>query len=215
VHYNYSYHQASGGLRLESAVDAFIPAGQVTGQVTTLSYESSDPLKITKVTDPFGRFATFAYDSSGRLQKITDVMGITSEVEYGDNDYVFALTTPYGTTVFITENNGGFPQMEITDPLGGKERFEFNPGIGYVPGVEPVPAGMGTESSLNGYRNTYFWDKKAMASMPSVDYAKARVYHWEHSRELPSTASGTLESEKLPLEGRVWYNCSPRQLMHT
>jgi YD repeat-containing protein len=202
VHFNYSYQAESGGFRLESVVDALEPIGQVT----TLSYESADPLKITKVTDPFGRFATFSYDPSGRVQRITDVMGITSELGYGDNDYVVALTTPYGTTGFTTVDGGGWPRLEITDPLGGKERFEFNPGIGFVPGVEPVPAGMGTEPSLNGYRNTYFWDKKAMASMSSLDYAKARIYHWEHSKELPNTASGTLESEKLPLEGRVWYN---------
>ena len=36
------------------------------GQVTTLSYElASDPLKITRVTDPFGRYATFQYNGSG------------------------------------------------------------------------------------------------------------------------------------------------------
>jgi hypothetical protein len=39
-------------LRLVAATDAL-------GQVTTISYEHTDPLKITKVTDPFGRFATF------------------------------------------------------------------------------------------------------------------------------------------------------------
>ena len=49
------------------------------GQVTTLSYEHpTDPLKITKVTDPFGRFATLEYDASLRLVKITDVIGLTS-----------------------------------------------------------------------------------------------------------------------------------------
>jgi len=48
-------------LRLIAATDAI-------GQVTTLSYDlSSDPLKITRVTDPFGRFATFDYTSTGRL----------------------------------------------------------------------------------------------------------------------------------------------------
>jgi RHS repeat-associated protein len=210
VHLNYSYEPTSGGFRLVSAVDALQPSGQVS----VFSYEDADPLKITKVTDPFGRFATFSYDPSGRLQRITDVMGITSELGYGDNDYIVALTTPYGTTGFTTVDYGGWPRLEVTDPLGGKERFEFNPGIGFVPGVEPVPVGMGTEPSLNGYRNTYFWDKKAMASMPSLDYAKARIYHWEHSREIPNTASGTLESEKLPLEGRVWYNY-PDQIFGT
>ena len=44
------------------------------GQVTTLSYElPADPLKITRVTDPFGRYASFEYDAAGRLSRITDV----------------------------------------------------------------------------------------------------------------------------------------------
>ena len=41
-------------LRIIAATDAL-------GQVTTLAYEHADPLKITKIIDPFGRFATFVY----------------------------------------------------------------------------------------------------------------------------------------------------------
>jgi len=47
------------------------------GQVTTFSYQNTaDPLKITKVTDPFGRFATLAYNGSGRLATIIDLSGV-------------------------------------------------------------------------------------------------------------------------------------------
>ena len=55
------------------------------GQVTTLSYDhASDPLKITKITDPFGRFATFTYNAAGQLESITDAIGLTSTFVYGD-----------------------------------------------------------------------------------------------------------------------------------
>src|SRR5437016_7244273 len=51
-------------------------------QVTNVSYElPGDPLKITKVTDPFGRFATFEY-TNGQLIKITDEIGIQSQFTY-------------------------------------------------------------------------------------------------------------------------------------
>jgi YD repeat-containing protein len=57
--------------RLVSVTDA-------TGKTSTFSYEmAADPLKITKITDPFQRTAIFAYDASGRLAKITDMIGIT------------------------------------------------------------------------------------------------------------------------------------------
>src|SRR5207244_13016221 len=59
-------------LRLVAATDAI-------GQVTTLSYDlTSDPLKVTRVTDPFGRFATFDYTSTGRLMLIPAVAGTPS-----------------------------------------------------------------------------------------------------------------------------------------
>jgi YD repeat-containing protein len=52
---------------------------EAIGQVTTLSYESAyDPLKITKVTEPFGCFARFDYDAAGTLIRITDMMGLAS-----------------------------------------------------------------------------------------------------------------------------------------
>ena len=91
VTFAYSYDAQSGGLRLASATDAI-------GQVTTFAYENADPLKITRVTDPFGRFAQFEYDGSGRLSRITDVIGIVSEFTYGTDDFITTLTTPYGTT---------------------------------------------------------------------------------------------------------------------
>jgi RHS repeat-associated protein len=75
------------------------------GQVTTISYEDPDnPALITKVTDPFGRFARFEYNTNAiggyvfrgtcgtnlivdpilipRLSKITDVLGLTSSVAH-------------------------------------------------------------------------------------------------------------------------------------
>ena len=53
------------------------------GQVTTLAYEwAAEPLKITKVTDPFGRVARFRYDAAGQLLAITDMIGMTSSFRY-------------------------------------------------------------------------------------------------------------------------------------
>ena len=70
-------------------------------QVTTLAYEyAEDELKVTKVTDPFGRAARFDYDASKRLSKITDVIGIKSQFHYGGGAFVSQLTTPYGMTTF-------------------------------------------------------------------------------------------------------------------
>jgi RHS repeat-associated protein len=203
VSFGYTYDVPTGALRLSSATDAI-------GQVTTFQYGGSDPLKITRVTDPFGRYASFEYDPTGRLTRITDVIAITSEFTYGTNDFISSLTTPYGTTSFQTGMSGTDRWLEATDPLGAKERFErvgSTPGIAYAEPTAVLPTGMATTNIYINARNTFYWDKRAMASMPySVDYRKARITHWLHSYFNNNQTSGTIESVKSPLENRVWYN---------
>ena len=50
------------------------------------------PLR-AKITDPFGRFATLAYDGTGRLSSITDVLGIQSSFTYSATDPGFIRPT--------------------------------------------------------------------------------------------------------------------------
>jgi YD repeat-containing protein len=106
-------------LRIVAATDAI-------GQVTTVSYEDPrEPLRITKVTDPFGRSVVFEYNPAGELAAITDVIGMRSEFTYSAGDFLSALTIPYGTWRFKAGND---PRcctwVQATDPLGGTERLE-------------------------------------------------------------------------------------------
>jgi RHS repeat-associated protein len=178
------------------------------GQVTTFAYEnSSDNLKITKVTDPFGRYASFGYDANNRLAQITDTIGITSQFTYDSGDFIQALTTPYGTTSFEKGENGPQRWLVTTYPNGEKDRVEFyeSGSIG-IPDAEPaaiVPAGMSVANIYLVYRNTFFWDRKAYAEAAG-DYTRAHLYHWLHFSG--GVCSGILESEKAPLENRVWYS---------
>jgi RHS repeat-associated protein len=183
-------------------------------QVTTLSYElTADPLKVTKVTDPFGRSAKLEYDGAGALVRITDVIGIVSAFEYGQFDFIRALTTPYGTTTFVygspLSEQGAYYNdwwVEATDPLGGKQRMEYNWKKGSLPATEAantVPAGFINNANLN-LRNSYYWDKRAMMLHPG-DYTKAKVMHWLWSPNNALVVTDALHSEKEPLENRVWY----------
>src|SRR5207248_7469710 len=107
------------------------------GHATTLSYEfASDTLTITKVTEPSttARFATFDYNGNGQLETITDEIGIQSRFTYATDgtSFISSLQTPYGTTNFSTGQSGSNKWIEMTDPLGGKERVEYRdnaPGI--------------------------------------------------------------------------------------
>lgn len=177
------------------------------GQVTHVYYElPGDPYKITKVTDPFtpARSATFQYYPDGKLQTITDEIGIQSAFTYvSGTDAIDSLTTPYGTTAFASGQTGTTRWIEMTDPLGGKERVEYRdnaPGISASDPVAPNAAGI-TNAGLNT-ANTFFWDKKAMLVAPG-DYTKAQITHWLLNAD--GTTSGIASSKKQPLENRIWF----------
>ena len=186
--------------------------------------------KITKITDPFGRSATFCYNSGcdtngavGSLQSITDTIGLTSQFTYSSNDFISAMTTPYGTTTFTYNETTGIGQganqyyryLDATDPLGLTERTEFETATPVPCTSDPddctiptnmVPAGFSGSNQYMNYRNTFFWDKNAMQQYPG-DYTKARVIHWLHdfSNNGENVTSGFIESEMKPLENPVWY----------
>src|ERR1700736_3259533 len=173
------------------------------GQAITLNYAlSGDPLKITTVTDPFGRYATFDY-TSGQLTRITDPVGIQSQFTYATGtDFINAMTTPYGTTTFAKGENGNAQRwLEATDPLGGKERVEYNNSVASIPWSEgKVPAGAYNRALQR--QNTFYWNKKAMADYPG-DYTKAQIFHWLSTAD--GKVSGIKHSEKPALESRIWY----------
>jgi YD repeat-containing protein len=62
-----------------------------------------------------------------------------------------------------------------------------------------------TDNDYLQFRNTYYWDRTACA-LAYRDYSKARLYHFSHTDTLGGALSGSLESMKPPLEGRVWYD---------
>ena len=188
-------------LRLTTITDAL-------GRQTTLTYAwPGDPYKITRVTDPFGRFASFSYDGAGRLQQIQDVIGIQSSFGYdGTGDFLNSLTTPYGTSTFTVVDNGTVRRLTATNPLGDTEVLESNyNSSNAVASTEPtVPTGMPAFNAYLNFRNSFYWNRKQWKEYPN-DYSKAYLYHWLHDVN-ESQTSGYLESEKPPLENRIWYS---------
>jgi len=215
--YEYDFSGPSGFGRLSSVIDCM-------GQVSTFSYLTDDTnnsgyYTINRIEDPFGRIATFDY--VGLLKKITDPVGIVSQFAYNGDELVTTLTTPYGDTTFAENDVGSNRRLDITDPNGETERVEFryddSAALPDAPIFSPnahanMPAGMSlnpatpTGPNYWQYRNTYYWDKKAFAENPN-DTHKAHLYHWLHTPD-GVAMSDVAESEKVPLESRVFYNYS-------
>src|SRR5262249_30139287 len=154
-----------------------------SGQRTLISYQASDPLRITKVTDPFGRSAVFGYNSAGQLTSITDAIGITSSFQYGPGNFVTALTTPYGTTPLTfgdstTSSSLGTTRfLQVVDALGRTSRYEYNDSApGSVTSEARVPSGMNIANAELNRRNTYIWNPTQYAEATKgggLDYTKA------------------------------------------
>ena len=182
-----------------------ITVTDAVGQVSTLTYGlAADPLKITKITDPFGRTAQFTYNSSNQLIEITDAVGMTSQFAYGSGSFIQSLTTGYGTTTFSSTDSGLDRTLIVTNPDGSQEECQSltdaSPTIG---DSEPVaPANMSLENEYLEFRNTFYWDRKAMLEAPG-DLTKAQIFHFCHTDG--QLKGRVLESMKMPLENRVWY----------
>lgn len=195
-------------VRLSSITDA-------TGKVTSFSYElTSYPLLITKVTDPFGRFTTLTYDAQQRLASITDPVGITSSFVYDTTDpsFITTLKTPYGANSFAAGEGANYQRwLNLTDAMGFMERIEFNngaPGIASTDAAAVVPSdpGLYLTNGYNQLRNSFYWGKHVVATAGTTDYTKAHIRHWVHDITDSCCAGPYVESEKRPLENRVWYN---------
>jgi RHS repeat-associated protein len=224
-YYQYNGYMSYSGFRLAAVTDAL-------GQTSNLYYEKPNfPGLVTKISDPFTpvggvrRSAHFAYDASGRLVKITDAEGIESSFTYPNlnlasgRDFITSMTTPYGTTSFETwlgEYSGFSQYVEVTDPLGRKERVEYRATFsGILPGSDPLTelpdsALIQRSNSSLYYGNTLHWDKKTYAHFPpspatGLNYDKAVCHKWMWHPTVSRRPIGVISSIKKPFESRIWY----------
>ncbi|MDD5198376.1 MAG: hypothetical protein PHC88_01110 [Terrimicrobiaceae bacterium] len=212
--------------RINRVYDATVTFGAASNY-TQLEYNDGDPYRVTKVRDRFSRYASFVYSTVNgvrRLQSITDPVLITSSFEYNPSGQLTTLTTPYGKTSFIFGDIPGVNSPEpllrwvqAKDPYGAIERVEFNPYSNPLNTTAPtneVPTAAGTPNTIPSgafvnsymqYRDSFYWTKKQWMEAPG-DYTKAHIYHWLHKDGgTGSIITGILESEKDPLESRIWY----------
>jgi RHS repeat-associated protein len=230
---NYLTHDASqsSSVLLKNVVDA-------DGNATWIYYVTNSGIiqpQISRVVDPFGRTASFAYDQNGCLTNITDVAGLSTSFSYDTNSWVTSMTTPYGTTTFtITDTpqtgtlappNGR--SVLVTQPDGGHHLYLYEdsaPGVpsSYASGSLPNTAPFSNtldETSLD-VRNSFYWGPAQygalsttnVSSLTNSDFRLARMKHWLIAT--PFLLGSTVSLERLPSpdtqasqEGqKTWYD---------
>jgi RHS repeat-associated protein len=129
------------------------------GEVSTITYVSNTVgdagfFKVSQISDPFGRFASFGYDPTGTyLVSITDQVGITSQFAYDPNDstsFINRMTTPYGTTSFAQLQ---IPSFFVT--LTTLQTF-------YPDGTSSVVMNGNGEGTF-----TYYWNREVFGLYPT------------------------------------------------
>ena len=138
------------------------------GQFSTFSYGSNTVgatlfYNITQITG-LVRSASFSYTGSGQLSSITDEIGLTSSFAYDTNDFITTLATPYGSTQF-THTLSIDGNVETTSGRGTRRRSAARRSVvtsAFVADAEPVSPPGWVDNSLLEYRNSFFWDRKAM-----------------------------------------------------
>lgn len=188
---NSAFVQYDANFRITSITDAI-------GQVTTLTYVSNTVgnvgyYKVSRITDPFGRQANFAFDPSTTfLVSITDVINLVSQfVSDATTSLITAMTTPYGTTSFYQYTPPGG-----TAPTRGL-RFNF-----------PDNSSAVLENWIGEVKSSYYWDRHQTALYPS-DPANMIYTHCTTTKFL-FDASQSIESPvinfvKPPLESAITY----------
>jgi RHS repeat-associated protein len=188
-----------GGARLTKITDA-------TGKETNVFYENAAfPMRITKISDPFGRSVTIQYNVTGLLWKLTDPVGIVSEFNYSGS-FVSSMVTPYGTTTFqrdfLLSGTGGYlgRYLHITEPEGQQHRIEQHVWLdGSEFGTEPLPTGFTSEMRSGPY--TLYWNPAANGAGRTLSNAYA-----SQRKVDPATSAITsaVSSFKAPLTNREW-----------
>ena len=143
------------------------------GQVTTLEYlDSADPLRITSVTDPFGRVATMTYDALGRIDTVTDAAGMTSTLRLWrrrlhrrDDDPVWHHDVPPVNRSTFSSGRSRRP-IRPAAPSGSSTSFDApRPGRDRA-GERGADGLQRVEQPASNKYVVLYWDKLAMAAGP-------------------------------------------------
>jgi RHS repeat-associated protein len=192
---------------------------------------------VSRVDDPFGRNATFAYDANNNLVGQTDMGGLSYGYTYDSAVYLTIITKPSGTTGFyiepadgISNGSNAYPapgatmwqnyRITVTDPLGFKEEYHYNgySRYGWYRDKNQYQPGQTTSVALASPKTTYDYTLVGNQGVVStITYANGRtiVYSNFNSARQPQTITNeNANATKLTYNsmGQVLTRADPRNV---
>ena len=104
-----------------------IPQGMIDAAGRQYQFQlvgSAPTTRITRITDPAGRFVEFGYDGQQRLVSYTDQGGGVTTLEYDANHRIRQVTDPRGAVKTIEYDTAGRAVREVL-PGGAEERYAY------------------------------------------------------------------------------------------
>jgi RHS repeat-associated protein len=185
---------SSNPVKLTTITDA-------ASKTNTFSYaHGTFPNVITGITDPYSRSVTLGYDSNRRLTSITDVEGIYSSFGYsGSTHTITSMTTPYGTTSFshsesIDPAYGLIRSLDITEPNGSHQLYLFKD---ETPQLSGYASGTAPNTSSFGYSSNF----------DTSNLHKRNSYHWgrqQYDNLSTTTIASFTTADYLKARTRHW-----------
>lgn len=110
---------------------------------------------LTQRVDPQGNAVTLSYDSQHRLTGITDAVGQTSTLQYGNTNplLVTAVTDPFGRSATLAYDSSG-RLSSITDAIGMTSSFDYT-GSGTI--IQSMTTPYGTTQFAYGESGYHYW----------------------------------------------------------
>ena len=163
------------GWKLTAADGDYIETFNVQGQLTSITNRAGltqtlayDGLRLSSVTDPFGRTLTFTYDAASRIQTMTDPSGgiftyaysaadLTGKlvsVTYPDNtirQYVYEQPEfPFSVTGIIDENNNRYSTYQYYIGNGWAMSSQLAGGADFI-SLQPNTHGGGDNTTTDAF----------------------------------------------------------------
>ena len=143
------------------------------------------PNGVSTVTDPFGRKASFGYDTNGNLTSITDAGNRIFGYSYNWNATIKQVTTPQGAWQIVGNT--------VTSPLGYTEQYRQSSGSARTVHVAPKYYGTGTNNNLSevttyDYKSGFPEARLVRASLPD---GTATIYEYNTDLDVVRTVTRT------------------------